>query len=686
MADIVVGIDTGGTFTDVVLWDLAAGVELRLKAPTTPADPARGILEALAAALARTGGTGGDVALVAHGTTLATNAVLEGKWARTGLISTEGFRDILDLARQRRPSFFNLDIEKPTPPAVRDRRIDVPERMSPEGDVVRPLDETAVRAAARQLAAENCAAIAICFLHSYANPEHERRAAEIVREEAPRVFVSASSDVLAEFREFERFATTTVNASLTPVIDRYLAALETGLAELGAAGALRVMQSNGGAATAGEVRRLPVNTFFSGPAGGVIGAAAAGVAAGYPDLVTFDMGGTSTDVSLVEGGVPGRRNVREMGGFPVRARTLDLHTIGAGGGSLAWIDPGGLLKVGPASAGAEPGPACYVRGGERPTVTDANMVLGRLNPEALAGGAMPVDPDLAWRAVETHVARPLGMDVAEAAAGVLEIVNANMMGAVRVISVERGDDPRRFALCPFGGAGPLHAADVAAMIGMETVFLPERPGVLSALGLLKADARGEFGRTVLRPAAAEHRGVIAGALSGLRAEADAWLLREGLAPASARFEALAEMRYLGQNHDLSIPAPADSLSDGALDRLAADFHAAHERAYGHGMLDRQVEIVTLRLAVVVPREAEPPAPTIDASGPPKSSSRKVWFRETGFVETAIYDRDGLGPGARFEGPAIVEQMDATTVVPPGASVEVDGSRNIVMRLKQGGRT
>ncbi len=681
MAPYGIGIDTGGTFTDVVLLDLATGRDWRLKVPTTPDDAARGILAGVRQALTAAGAHAADLKAVAHGTTLATNAVLEGKWARTGLVTTAGFADILDLARQRRPSFFNLDVPKPTPPAAPEDRVAVPERIGPGGEVVRPIDEAVVREGALRLKAAGCKAVAVCFLHAYANPAHERRAAEIVREVWPEAYVTQSSDLLAEYREFERFATAAVNASLMPLLDRYLARFEDELRGMGVAARPQVMQSNGGSASPDAIRQAPVNTFFSGPAGGVIGAAALGRAAGLPDLITFDMGGTSTDVCLIRGGAPSRSNVREMGGFPVRAPTLDLHTIGAGGGSIAWVDAGGMLHVGPKSAGAQPGPAAYRRGGTAATVTDANMVLGRLNPVALLDGAMAVDADLARAAVERDVAAPLGLEAPAAAAGVLDIVNVNMMGAVRVISVERGEDPRRFLLMPFGGAGPLHAADVAAMMQMPRVVVPPAPGVLSALGLLQADARGDFSQTRLLPAAAEAVDDLNDALRALDGRADAWLAQEGLRPDAATFARSADMRYRGQSYELPIDLATPAFDPASLAAAVEAFHARHRAAYGHAMPDRPVEIVFLRLAVEAANAAPTPAPPPVLTGDPVRARRDVWFRETGFLRAPVFDRRRIGPGFVHDGPAIVEQMDATTVVPPNARLSADAFGNLLIDLE-----
>jgi N-methylhydantoinase A len=676
------GIDTGGTFTDLVLVDVESGAQWLHKTPTTPEDPSRCILDGMEQILRLAGLDASDVALLCHGTTLATNAVLERKWVPTGMITTAGFRDVIELARQRRPSFFNLDLEKPAPPASRDLRLEVRERIAHDGRVVVPLDEDGVREAVVRLRAGGAQAVSVCFLHAYANPAHERRAAEIVRELWQEAFVCTSSGVLAEFREYERFATATVNASLLPVIDRYLGRFEEGVSALGIGARPTIMQSNGGAVSPAAVRRAPINTFFSGPAGGVIGAVGLGAAADVKDIISFDMGGTSTDVALIRGGVPAKHNMREMGGFPVRTRTLDIHTIGAGGGSIAWVDPGGLLKVGPQSAGALPGPACYGRGGARPTVTDANMVLGRLNQEALLQGRMPVFPDLGRKAIEAELCERMGMDLVRAASGILEIVNVNMMGAVRVISVERGEDPRNFALMAFGGAGPLHAADVAAMMGIRRVLVPQRPGLLSAMGLINADARGDFSLTRLLLAEPSSIGALNAGLAELEQRGGAWLDEEEEG-APAVFEWQADLRYFGQNFELAAPLPLGRLDAGTLAAVVAHFHAAHEVAYGYAMPERPVEIVNLRLAVTVERPVPPLNAEVPRGGSPEDAviaEREVWFAGAGFAPTPVYSRDKLPAGAHFAGPAVVEQMDTTTVIPPGARVATDRFGNLLIEI------
>jgi N-methylhydantoinase A len=678
-----IAIDTGGTFTDLVLVDSITGACYYEKLPTTTDDPSRGILEGLSAIIAQARRQREDVHFLVLGTTIATNAVLEGKTARTGMVTTRGFRDILELARQRRPHLFNLDVQKPIPPASRDCRYEVTERMTSQGTVMTPLDEDEVRQALMGLRAKDVEAVAVCFLHAYINPEHEQRAKALVQELLPNVYVCTSCEVLAEFREFERFASAAINASLMPIMDRDLDRFEQGVYELGIRAAPRVMQSNGGAVTPAAVRKLPINTFFSGPAGGVIGSRGLGAHLGIMNLITFDMGGTSTDVCLIRDGVPAQRTLREMGGFPVRTQTIDIHTIGAGGGSIAWVDPGGLLKVGPMSAGAQPGPAAYGRGGLLPTVTDGNVVLGRLNPHGLLGGRMAIHPDKARAAIESILSQPLHLDVVAAAAGILDIVNANMMGALRVISVEKGEDPRDFTLVAFGGAGPLHAVDVAQMIGIDHVLVPPRPGLLSATGLLHADVRGDFSLTRLVTAKTENLPTINDGFEELCRRGDAWLAVEQVDGAEASREWRIDMRYLGQESGLGVELDRDHLDEVLLAHVTDLFHQRHHDAYGYSMPDEPVEVVTLRLVVTVTRPTPPEVP-VERSGSIRQATRgqrQVWFPETGFTPTSIYDREELPPGAEAVGPCIIEQMDTTTVVPPEAKLSVDALGYLHIDLK-----
>ena len=683
MKRLWVGIDTGGTFTDLVAADIASGEYGFHKLPTTTDDPAKAILQGVDEIIARMQAQRADVEFLVLGTTLATNAVLEGKTARAGMLTTQGFRDVLELARQRRPHYFNLDIEKPVPPARRDCRLEVDERIGCDGTVLKALRPEEIARAAKMLEDLNVEAVAVCFMHSYANPEHERVACALLRELRPQGYVCASHEVLGEFREFERFSTTTVNAALMPLIDRYLARFEEGVRALGVGAIARVMQSNGGAVSTAAVRRMPISTFFSGPAGGVIGARAVGERLDTRDLIAFDMGGTSTDVCLIRGLEPARKNQREMAGFPVRVRTLDIHTIGAGGGSIAWVDAGGLLKVGPASAGAFPGPAAYGRGGAQPTVTDANVVLGRLNAKTLLGGRMVVYPGRARSAIEKALGERLGMDLFQAAAGIVDIVNANMMGAVRVISVEQGEDPREFALVAFGGAGPLHAADIARNMGIRHVIVPRHPGLLSAIGLLDADVRGDFSLTRLVRARPENLAAINQGFAQLHEQARAWLEHEAPGDARATLEWSLDLRYAGQNFELTLPCDSDRLDEDGLVDITDDFHRRHQAFYGYAMQGQPVEAVNLRLSVAVARES-PAAERPIAGGnvvQALAERRSVWFPETGFVPTPVYRRELLPAGTEFDGPLIIEQMDATTVVPPRAKFRLDPSGVVVLTVE-----
>jgi N-methylhydantoinase A len=671
--DCWVGIDTGGTFTDVVLVDRTSGRYHFRKVPSNPKDPAEAILRGLDEILEDAAVPGTRVGFVGLGTTLATNAVLEGKTGRIAMLTTAGFTDVLELARQRRPHLYNLDIGKPRPPVAPEHRIAVTERLDETGAVVTPLDEGALEADLAALP-DGFDAFAVCFLHAYRDPAHEQRALDILRRRRSTVLVCLSSDVSPEFREYERFATTVVNAALLPVMDRYLKHFSEGVAQRGVPSPPYVIQSNGGLVSPKTLRRLPINTFFSGPAGGVVGALNVARACGIADFITMDIGGTSTDVCLVRGGRPATATQRDMGGLPVRTASLDLHTIGAGGGSIAWLDAGGLPKVGPESAGANPGPACYGRGGRRPTVTDANVVLGRLNPVALLNGRMPIDAAAAADVVAREIGAQLGVDVLHAAAGILQIATVGITGAVRVISIERGEDPRDCALFAFGGGGPLHAAEVAEAMEMRWVVVPPHPGLMSAVGLLAADLRADFGLTCLTDATPGGWNAVAKALADLGERAQAWAADEKLDPAVLFHDRVLELRYRGQSSELRIPLTG---SVARLEEIITAFHAEHHRRFGYAMPDRPVEIVTARLTARADRPI-PPLEAVPTVTPQAPRFRPVWFATTGFVETPIYQRDAISRMDRIRGPAIIEQMDTTTVVPPGWVATIDTLANLVL--------
>ncbi len=676
------GIDTGGTFTDLALIDGATGEAVLFKLSSTPGDPSEAIIQGIQEILGKDGIRTENVAYLGHGTTVATNAVIERKFARTGLITTEGFKDVLELARQRRPDLYDLDKEKPRPIVPRDLRLEVRERLAYDGSVLTPLDEDQLRALVRGLRERGVAAIAVCFLHSYLNPVHEQRAKLIVLEEYSGCAVSTSSEVLPEFREFERFSTTVLNAALAPVMSSYLDRLEAKVAEVGLPTGPHIMQSNGGVMGSTAAGERPINTLLSGPSAGVMGAMQVARLAGLPDIITFDMGGTSTEVCLVERGTPLLTNQRSVEGIPVKCPTLDVHSIGAGGSSIGWVDTGGFLRVGTRSAGASPGPACYALGGTEPTVTDANVVLGRLNPSYLLGGRMPIDASRSESSLADRLGKPLGVDAVSAARGMVAIVNSNIIGAIRVISVEKGYDPRGFALVAFGGAGPLHTAQLARELRMPMVLVPENPGVLCALGLLVADLRADFGRTFITPCARPDLDAMNRAFGELERQAAAWLSRERPRPEDSTLQRSADMRYVGQDYELAVPVPAGSLDRLQTASLVESFHAEHERVHGYASPDVPVEIASLRL-VANAKVSKPHFDRQETTGPDPwralAGDRQVYFEEAGgFVECPVYDRRRLLPGNCLQGPAILEQMDSTTVILPGQRGEVDPYRNVLI--------
>jgi N-methylhydantoinase A len=673
------GIDTGGTFTDLALVDDAQGVLGVLKVPSTREDPSRAIMTGIEQMLAGHGISPAAIDFLGHGTTVATNAVLERTTARVGMLTTEGFRDVLELARQRRPDLYNLDVPKPDPIVSRDRRLEVAERLDWDGSVVTPLDEKQVRAALEWLAGEQVTALAVCLLHSYANPEHERRLRELAREIVPDLPVSLSSEVHPEFREYGRFATTVLNAALVPVMAHYLHRLHTAVEQGGMTCGPRVIQSNGGVMSARAAADRPVDTLFSGPSAGVLGAVRLARAAGERDIITFDMGGTSTDVCLVRDGVIPLVHEREMDGRPVLGAMVDIHSVGAGGGSIAWVDDGGLLKVGPRSAGARPGPASYGHGGSEPTVTDANVAAGYLHPDAPLAGTLRVDVEAARTALVERVGRPLGLNAEQTADGVLQVLQASLVRAVRAISVERGTDPREFTLMPFGGAGGLHAARLARQLGMRRILVPPSPGILCAYGALAADLRADFSMTCLADADETGLPALRAAFGELAGRAGDWLAGEGVDPATAAFEWTVELRYARQNYQLGVGI-AGELDGAALAAAVDRFHERHEQRYGYATPGEPVRVVTVRLAALA-SAADITIATVPAAGGPAGpvAVRPMHFPESeSAVDTPVYERTLLGAGTTLTGPAIVQQVDSTTVVLPGQAVHVDELGNLII--------
>jgi N-methylhydantoinase A len=688
MARWRVGVDSGGTFTDICLFDETDGRVEIWKVASTPDDPSRGIAGGVEEALRRAGANGtrpgATVAYFGHGTTVATNALIEQRGVKTGLITTAGFRDLLEIRRQKRPDLYDFFADKPPTLVPRDLRIEVAERLRHTGEIETPLDQAAVRDAARTLRAAGVGAVAVAFLYSFVRPEHEDAAKRILQEELPDAFICLSHEIAPEFREFERLSTAVVNAYLGPVMKRYIDRLGGRLADLGMTAAPHMTQSNGGVIGFAAAAAMPVRTVLSGPSTGVVGAQAVGKAAGFADLITFDMGGTSTDVALLKDGEARLASEATVHGYPLKAPMLDIHTVGAGGGSIAYVDAGGLLKVGPRSAGADPGPVCYGRGNAEPTVTDANIVLQTLNPTHLLGGRMAVRQDLARAAIDT-LARKVGLSAMQTAQGIVSVVTANMARAIRVISVQRGHDPRDYTLVAFGGAGPLHAARLARELDIARVLVPRSPGILCAMGLLLTDLRADFAATRLLPLAPHVVGDIEAAFATLDARAAAWFAHEHIGADARRTVRTADMRYAGQNYELAVPLPAGPITARTLDELAQGFAQAHQRMYGFVAEDEPVQLVTFRVEAtgrVAKATLEQAAMSgADASGAIRER-RAVWIaEENGNVPCPVYARDRLKPGNRFLGPAIVEQMDATTLVLPGMTARVDSYLNLILEAE-----
>ena len=678
-----IGVDSGGTFTDVCLYDTETSSIEVWKVSSTPADPSAGIAQGLEEGLARVGRSAATVEFFGHGTTVGTNALIQHRGVKTGLITTDGFRDLLEIGRQKRPELYDMQADKAPILVARDLRMQVPERINQNGSVDVALDEEAVREAARALKAVGVEAVAITFLYSFIRGEHEARARAIVEEELPGIFVSTSHEVAPEFREFERLSTAVVNAYLGPVMERYIRRLADKLTQLGLTTKPHLTQSNGGVISFETARRFPVRTVLSGPSTGVVAAQAVGKAAGYPDLITFDMGGTSSDIALLAGGECCFTSEADVHGYPIKAPMLDIHTVGAGGGSIAYVDSGGLLKVGPRSAGAMPGPVCYGAGNTEPTVTDANVVLQFLNPEYLLAGRMKIDRQLAYDAV-ARLAEKLGIEPMEAAEGILSVVTANMARAVRVVSIQKGYDPREYALMAFGGAGPLHAARLARELEMSRVIVPTTPGIMCAMGLLLTDLRADFATSRMMTLAPDAIDDMNAVTQDLVRQAAAWFDAEGVDAADRTVMLRVDMRYVGQNYELPIPLRGDVLDVSDIPEMTARFEVEHEKSYGFRAEGEPIQIVAFRaeaVGAVSKANFIPAFPEGEDAAHALTGARQVYLSELGgFTEWPIYDRTLLRCGNRVRGPAIIEQMDTTTTVLPGMTAIVDTFMNLFLEV------
>ena len=692
MPAYALAVDVGGTFTDIVLCNLESNAQSVHKTPSTPDDPSVGFMSGLSEILDVNGVSPDDLAHVFHGTTIATNSVLENKGAPVGLLVTTGYKYVLEIARHGTPRLANPNTwVKPERPVRPRDCLEVRERTAFDGAILQPLDESDVRRAARHFAAAGVATVAVAFLHSYANPTHERRARAILAEELPGVPVSLSSEVLPVYREYERAITTVLNAYVTPRVSRYIENLKQSLESLGTGAAFSIMKSNGGIIGADTAVRQPVYTALSGPAAGVMAAARIAEAAGVENCISFDMGGTSTDVSLLRNREPGLTLNGRLGDWPIQLPMLDIATIGCGGGSIAAVSPYGSLTVGPDSAGADPGPACYGKGATRPAVTDANLALGRVNTR-IAGGQLMLDTDAATRAIADAVAGPLGLDVPAAASGILKIANNAMVGAIRNISVERGHDPRDFALVAYGGAGPMHAIDVARLLGIETVVVPPHPGITSAYGLLAAEFKNDYARTFSQPSGDYDLEGMAAVFDALESEGRDWLHGEGVAVASHNLSRSADLRYAHQGSELTIAYPQEQVNTEGLQEMLREFHRQHEQLYGFS-LEQPVEIVTLRVTAsgqvgqVKTQILTAVNGNATAASPDNAlvERREVYFDErAGFVECPIYRRESLPPAAELSGPAILEGMDSTVVINPGWRARIDEYGNCILRSESKG--
>ena len=690
------GVDVGGTFTDLVLFDEEANAVHLAKVPSTVHNQSVGVIDGIHRLTDQHGLRPQQIDFLLHGTTVATNALLERKGVPCALITTQGCRDLLQIGRQDRPSLYDTFARRPPVIVPRHLRFEARERMLHTGEVHTPLDEEGAVKVIERIKASGVAAIAVCLLHSYANPAHERRIGELVQVHHPEATVSLSHEVLSEFKEYERMSTTLVNVYVMPIVKRYLDDLESSVQEMGVESPLHIMQSNGGVMTATSAARRSVHTVLSGPAAGVVGALMIADQVKAKNIISIDMGGTSLDVSLCYGGEMRLTMESEVAGLPIKVPMIDIHTLGAGGGSIAWIDPGGALRVGPQSAGADPGPACYGSGGRRPTVTDANLILGRLNPNYFVGGEMPLNAGAAREAIRREIAQPLGLTVERAAAGIIDVINATMVKGMRYVSVERGYDPREFTVVAFGGAGPLHATALAAELDVPRVISPPMPGVTSALGLLVADFRHDYSQTYLRALPEVSLETISRIYANLEEAALDQMRQEGVAPDDVPpgpwaqgprvFTRHADVRYLGQGYELEVAVPAGRLDAGSLKLVAKHFYELHRRHYGYVKAENQViQFVNLRLTAIgrLPRPRFAPlhrSPEADLNPVrARKGERPVYF-EGHFQTVPIYERSALVVGDVIQGPTVIEQLDSTTVLAPGQRGIVDGYGNLAIEL------
>jgi N-methylhydantoinase A len=685
----LIGVDIGGTFTDLILADVAQQQTWIHKVPTTVDDPSIGMIQGIQTLCEMAQTDYGDIEHVLHGTTIATNTLLTHDGAHTGMITTEGYRDIVHIGRHQRPQHYSImqDIPWQARPLVkrRDRKV-VAERLDPRGEVLTPLDEAAARTAILELKEAGVESVAVCFLNSYFDSRHEDRVAELAQELFPEAFITTSASIFPQFREFERFTTTCINAFVGPKVKRYIQNLSRSLKAQSVRGELHIMRSNGGVATAEVAGEQPVTLLLSGLAAGVLGGAAAGERSQRDRLITFDMGGTSTDIGIVTERGFAEATARDtwIAGYPVMVPMIDVHTIGAGGGSIAYVDEGGAFRVGPRSAGAEPGPVCYDKGGTEVTVTDANVVLNRLDPEHFLGGEMAIYPDKAFAAVQALADR-IGLDLYETAAGILTIVNNNMANAIRSRTIQKGQDPRQFALVAQGGAGPLHAAEVARSLGIPEVIVPRYPGITSAMGLLTTDLKHDLIQNEFTLSTEPHLDKLNADLTALEDQVKAQLRADGFTPEQMTLQRFADCRYVGQGYELRAIVPNGELDEAALQSVWQQFHDLHTAEYGHAFPENPVELVTLRVTGTgpMPKLSGLPVPTDGQVQDAWLKTAVTYFRVNGQLEkysTNFFERDRLPIGGAIEGPAVIFQKDSTILLPPHSHTTVEANGNLLIRL------
>ena len=678
-----VGVDAGGTFTDICAIEVATGKLHTHKVPSTTADPSQAVVTGVRELLTKIAGEewASRIGFLAHGSTVATNALLEKKGARTGLITTAGFGDLLEIARQRRPSLYDLTVGKPEPLVKRRHRKEISERLNYQGRTLRELDEAEVRAVVSELARLDLEAVAVCFLYSYVNPAHEKVVTKLLTELAPDLYVSTSHEVVPEFREYERMSTTVLNSYVGPVVGKYLKNLKRDIRELGVDTEVHITQSNGGIISLDTACQQPARMMLSGPSTGLVASTHIGALINEPNIITFDMGGTSTDVSLIHAGRVDLAQESEIDGYPIRTPMLDINTVGAGGGSIAWVDSGGALKVGPQSAGAVPGPACYGKQNEFATVTDANVVLQTQNPEYLLGGRLKINAEASRRAVEA-LAGKLGLSAEYVADGMLRVVTANMAKAIRVISVQRGHDPRDYTLAAFGGAGPLHAGRLARELDIRRIIIPPSPGVMCAYGLMVTDLRTDLSFTKIVDFDATNQTELNDAVEHLNSEATRWFTAEKIPEGQRALRITLDMRYAGQNYELGINLADHKLDQAGINAAIGSFESEHHALYGFTVPGERIQAVTFRAEAsgkVV--KAATPLNHDEGDDPWRAliGERHVYFgAEDGFTPTPIYAREKLRTGNIVAGPAVIEQMDTTTVVLPGQTARTDGYANLII--------